>query len=71
MQLFELLITKSRNFLQRAFLLFTFPAFKVCCAVVLFWIDSLTKYTGMDVVFEVSAFAPGSFSRTVHFDLFH
>lgn len=52
-QLFELLITKSRNFIQQALLLLSFPAFKICCAVVLLWIDAFTKYTGINVLFEV------------------
>lgn len=53
MQLFELLIIKSRNILQKAFLLLPLPAFEMCCAVVLYWLDAITKFTGIDVMFEV------------------
>lgn len=54
MQLFEALINRSREIIQKAFVLLSLPAFKICCAIVLFWIDSFTKYTGINLVFEVS-----------------
>ena len=54
MKRFDSMIVKARNFLQRAFLLLSFPAFKMCCAVVMFWIDAFTKSTGINVAFEVS-----------------
>lgn len=55
MQLFEAMINKSREIIQKAFVLLSLPAFKVCCAVVLFWIDAFTKYTGLNLVFEVKS----------------
>lgn len=54
MQLLELLMIKARNILQRALILLSFPALKMGSAMVLLWIDAFTKFTGMNVVFEVS-----------------
>lgn len=54
MQLLEVLMIKARNFLQRALIILSFSALKMGSAMMLLWIDTFTKFTGIDVVFEVS-----------------
>lgn len=54
MHLFDAFVSHSRTILQKAVLLLSLPAFKMCCAIVLFWIDAFTKYTGINVAFEVN-----------------
>jgi len=52
MQLFEAMIHRSKEIIQKAFRLLLLPAFKFCCAMILLWIDAFTKYTGINFVFE-------------------
>lgn len=63
MHLFDAFVSHARTILHKAVLLLSLPAFKMCYAVVLFWIDSFTKYTGINVAFEVS---PSDASHRCH-----
>lgn len=53
--LFDGFIGHSRIILQTGVLLLSLPALKMCCTVVLIWIDAFAKYTGINVVFEVNS----------------